>query len=43
MVSSVLKMGEAELLAILKRLREKYPGDPEYADLRAQLPADWNI
>lgn len=43
MVSSVLNMGAEEVLAALRRMSQEYQGDPEYAEVRAQLPADWPI
>jgi hypothetical protein len=43
MVSSVLNVGEEELLASLQRMRREYADDAEYAALRADLPADWPI
>lgn len=43
MVSSVLNIGEEDLLAILQRLGREYADDPEYQALRAQLPAGWPI
>jgi hypothetical protein len=43
MVSSVLGMSAEELLEKLQELREQYAGDPEYAALRSQLPAEWPI
>jgi hypothetical protein len=43
MVSSALDMTDEELLGTLRRLRETYASDSEYADLRSALPADWPI
>jgi hypothetical protein len=41
MVSSVLGMELTELLATLQRIRREYQDDPEYQQLRAELPDDW--
>ncbi len=43
MVSNALDMTDEELLATLERLRTTYAEDPEYAQLRAALPADWPL
>ena len=43
MVSNVLEMDQQELIEVLKTLRKKYAGDPEYAKLRAELPKGWPI
>jgi hypothetical protein len=43
MVSSVLDMSEAELLATLGRLSVDCAADAEYAQLRAALPDDWPL
>jgi hypothetical protein len=43
MVSNVLGIEAAELLATLQRLGRECANDPEYTDLRAALPADWPI
>ena len=43
MVSNVLNIGPEELLAELRRMREQYTDDPEYAQARVQLPSDWSI
>ena len=43
MVSNVLDLTAEELLARLQRMRREYADDPDYAALRAALPADWPI
>jgi len=43
MVSNVLKMELQELLDALERFRHAYPDDPEYQELRSELPADWPL
>jgi hypothetical protein len=41
MVSNTLKMRLEDLLATLERLRRESGQDPEYQELRRELPADW--
>jgi hypothetical protein len=41
MVSSVLHLTSAELVAKLAQFRETYADDPEYQELRKQFPAEW--
>jgi len=41
MVSNVLDLTDEELLARLHRMRRAYVDDPDYAAVRAALPADW--
>ena len=41
MVSNVLDMDQQELVDLLKTFRKTYADDPEYAQLRAQLPRSW--
>ncbi len=41
MVSSSLKMELDELLATLERMRQEDASDPNYQELRGDLPADW--
>jgi hypothetical protein len=43
MVSSSLDMDVDELLATLERLRAEFGHDPEYAELRSTLPAEWPL
>ena len=43
MVSNVLKMDLQELLDSLERFRHAYADDPEYQDLRGELPAEWPL
>jgi hypothetical protein len=43
MVSSALDMSLDELNAALARLRQTAATDPDYAALRADLPADWPL
>jgi len=43
MVSNTLKMDLEELVEIAARLRQKYGDDPEYRQLRKELPDDWPI
>jgi hypothetical protein len=43
MVSSVLNVEDESLLATLQRIAREYADDPEYRELRSQLPADWPI
>jgi hypothetical protein len=41
MVSSVLHLSSAELVAKLAHFRDAYADDPEYQELRQQFPAEW--
>jgi hypothetical protein len=41
MVSSAIDMDLQELLDTLERMRREAGNDPEYRELRSQLPADW--
>jgi len=41
MVSSAIGMDLDDLLATLDRLRTEQADDPEYRELRSDLPADW--
>ena len=43
MVSSVLNMEPDELLQLLQRFGRDYAEEPDYRELRAELPADWPI
>ena len=43
MVSNVLKMELQELLDSLEQFRRAYADDPEYQELRGELPADWPL
>ena len=43
MVSNVLEMDQQALIELLKTFRKKYAGDPEYAQLRAELPRAWPL
>ena len=43
MVSNTLKMPQKNVVAALKRLRARYSEDPEYKNLRKDLPEDWPI
>jgi hypothetical protein len=41
MVSNVLHISSAELVAKLAQFSETYAEDPEYQELRKPFPADW--
>lgn len=41
MVSNVLKLSPAEIVAALERMGQEYADDPEYQAARSELPADW--
>ena len=41
MVSNVLEMDQQELIDLLKSFKKKYAADPEYRQLRAELPKSW--
>ena len=43
MVSNTLKMRQEDVIAALKRLRSKHGEDPEYKQLRKDLPKDWPV
>ena len=43
MVSNTLKIKLPEFLEIVERLRRDYASDPEYKNLRRDLPDDWPI
>ena len=43
MVSNVLEVDEDDLLKRVKTFKKKYPDDPEYKRLRAELPKDWPL
>ena len=43
MVSSVLNLEPDELLQLLQRFARDYADDPDYGELRSELPADWPI
>jgi hypothetical protein len=43
MVSNVLGMDQDDLIELLKTFKKKYADDPEYATLRADLPARWPV
>ncbi|HLG69523.1 MAG TPA: hypothetical protein VK009_03760 [Chloroflexota bacterium] len=43
MVSNVLGLTAEELLAQLRALRDSHGADPEYQELRTDLPAEWPI
>ena len=43
MVSNGLHMTEGELVASLARIRGQSASDPEYVELRAELPAEWPV
>jgi hypothetical protein len=43
MVSSALKIELQELLDILEESRRDYATDPEYQELRGELPTDWPL
>jgi len=43
MVSNVLDLTADELLARLQQMGRAYADDPDYAAVRAALPADWPI
>lgn len=43
MVSNTLKMDQQEVLAALKRLRAEHSDDPQYQQLRKDLPKNWPI
>ena len=43
MVSNTLGLEHQDLMALLKLLGKEFTEDPEYMDLRRNLPADWPI
>jgi hypothetical protein len=43
MVSNTLKISQEEVVAGLKRLRATHCDDPQYQNLRKDLPSDWPI
>ncbi len=43
MVSNSLNMELQELLALVESCRNECVGDPEYQELRGQLPDDWPL
>jgi len=43
MVSNSLKISQKEIVAALKRLREKHSDDAEYKRLRKELPKEWPV
>lgn len=43
MVSNSLKMSQQEIVAALQRLKADHSDDPEYKNLRKDLPKDWPI
>ena len=43
MVSSTLNMSIEALCASLERLRVEHGQDPEYQQLRSDLPSDWPL
>ena len=43
MVSNSLNMELQELLALLGTLKNESAGDPEYQELRADLPQEWPL
>ncbi|HET9549451.1 MAG TPA: hypothetical protein VFQ03_04710 [Candidatus Binatia bacterium] len=43
MVSNTVHMDQQEVIAALKRLKEKYSDDLEYKGLRKDLPKEWPI
>ena len=43
MVSNVLKMEPEELVQTLQQLRASHAADPDYQQLRGDLPDDWPI
>ena len=43
MVSNSLKMELQELLATLERVQRECGNDPEYQELRRDLPEDWPL
>ena len=43
MVSNSVKKDQKEVVAALKRLHDKYSDDPEYKQLRKDLPKTWPI
>jgi hypothetical protein len=43
MVSSAVNMTDEEVLRALRRLHKFHSDDPEYKNLRKDLPHDWPI
>jgi len=43
MVSNTLKMTQKDVVAALKRLKAEHGDDPEYKQLRKDLPKSWPI
>lgn len=43
MVSNTLGLKLEELLNALKRLRKTFSKDPDYKEIRRELPKDWPI
>ena len=43
MVSNSLKMSQQEIVAALQRLKADHSDDPEYKNLRKDLPKNWPI
>ena len=43
MVSNAMKMDQQDVIAALKRLRAQHSDDPEYKELRKDLPKEWPI
>ena len=41
MVSNTLRMDLQDLLAALKRLKKQFSKDPDYQEIRRDLPKDW--
>jgi hypothetical protein len=43
MVSNTLELDLEELLTTLERLRVEHAANPDYANLRRDLPSDWPL
>ena len=41
MVSNTLRMDLQDLVDALKRLKKQFSKDPEYQEIRRDLPKDW--
>jgi hypothetical protein len=43
MVSNSVKRSQQDVVAALERLRANHSDDPEYKNVRKELPKDWPI
>jgi hypothetical protein len=43
MVSNAVEMSEAELIRELSRIKREHAADPEYKELRRELPRSWPV